>query len=74
MSVEFQFEQAVRSAGGQFLGLEAGVVIFRAKPSTDDPEPPPIRLFAFACNSEDVRLALKSYHEKLSIDQWEALI
>ena len=74
MGLEHQFRQRVECAGGEFLRFEAGCVFFRAMPSLDDPEPPPIRLFAFACSSEDVRLALKSYHEKLAIDLWEQLI
>jgi hypothetical protein len=74
MALDFQFRQRVEAAGGEFLRLESGCVYFRAKASVDDPAPSPIRLFAFACTTEGVRLALKSYYEKLAIDVWESLV
>lgn len=33
-----------------------------------------ISLDAFSCDSENVRLALKSVREQLAIDHWQALV
>jgi hypothetical protein len=69
LGLEFQFRQRIESAGAIFVKFEGGSVYFR-----DAPDKPVISLYAFCCDAENIRLAIKGQREELSIDQWEKLI
>jgi hypothetical protein len=69
MSLEDKFRTTVQSAGAIFIGLQDGCVIFQSSAGS-----PPIRVYAFSCDLQSVRLALKAEREKLAVDVWEALI
>jgi hypothetical protein len=67
--MEHMFRQRIASAGAHFVALEDGKVYFQ-----DTPDKPVISLYAFACDRENIRLAIKSQREKLSLDRWEELV
>lgn len=69
MSLEHQFRQRVESCGAIFVRLEGGSVYFR-----DTLDKPIISLYAFACDTENIRLAIKGQREMLAVDLWEVLI
>jgi hypothetical protein len=69
MSLEHQFRQRIECAGATFVKLENGMVYFQ-----DTPDKPIISLYAFACDRENIRLAIKSQREMLAVDLWEQLI
>jgi hypothetical protein len=68
MNVE-QIRDLVERAGAVYLGMTNDCVQFAPHPGGQV-----ISLYLFACRSvEDVRLALKSYRERLSVDVWQTL-
>ncbi|MGA2248729.1 MAG: hypothetical protein ABSH48_27555 [Verrucomicrobiota bacterium] len=69
MAIEHKFKTTVEAAGAIFVKLENGLVYLQ-----DASEKPIISLYAFACDRENVRLAIKSQREELSLDRWEQLI
>jgi hypothetical protein len=65
--MEDYFRGIVERAGGQFVGIKDGLVLFTAGPGLE-----PLSLYPFAVRSEeDIRLALKSVSERKKAAMWE---
>jgi hypothetical protein len=60
------FKLLIERCGAEFLGVEAGTILFRGGPNE-----PVCSLYPFACTEENIRLALKSELEKKRSAQWE---
>jgi hypothetical protein len=60
------FKLVIQRAGAEFVGIENGSILFRA-----DANSPVCSLYPFACNEENVRLALKSAAETKKAAMWE---
>jgi predicted flavoprotein YhiN len=60
------FRALIERAGAELVGVKTGEILFRA-----DAASPICSLYPFACNEENVRLALKSAAEAKKAAQWE---
>jgi hypothetical protein len=69
MRFEVHFRQRIETAGAVFVELENGRVYFH-----DAPDKSILSLYAFACDGENIRLAIKSQRERMLVDQWESLV
>jgi len=60
------FRALIERAGAELVGVKNGEILFRA-----DANSPVCSLYPFACNAENVRLALKSTAEAKKAGMWE---
>jgi hypothetical protein len=69
MTVERSFQKLIEAAGGRFVCIKDGSIIFMPGPGENET---PISLYPHALRSTaDVRLAIKSVREKQKAAQWE---